>query len=329
MTRLIDARTVERYLSPDMALGAMERCFSLEAAGMSGPVERADLSHPDGWMRVLPAVFEGLGVFGHKVISFNRSVGVRYVVSLFDIVTGDLRAIVDAESITGHRTGATAAVAASRLCPDPVEIGAVIGTGSVARSQLPALQLVRPVEEIRVYSRRPDHRRAFIDEMQPLVDAHLVEARSVDEAVDGAGIVTLATKSTVPVLRERHLAPGIHVSSVGSARPSLFEVEPAAFAAFEMVVCDSVDLVFTESGDAMAAVSERLYERDRAVDLASIVGESPSLDTRSPTLFKSTGTGLQDLALSMAVVDAVEADGAGIEVDRLLSLKEFGPTGRT
>lgn len=329
MTRLIDARTVDRYLSPEMALEAMERCFSLEAAGRSGPVYRADLNHPQGWMRVLPAVFPGLGVFGHKVISFNRVVGVRYVVSLFDIETGDLRAVIDAESITGHRTGATAAVAASRLGASSVEMGAVIGTGSVARAQLPALQLVRPVETIRVYSRNPDNRRAFIEEMQPALDASLVQARSIDEAVEGAGIVTLATKSTEPVLAARHLTPGIHVNSVGSARPTLFELEPAAFAAFDMVVCDSVDLVFGESGDAMAAVSEGLYEPGRAVDLASVVGDASPVDTRSRTLFKSTGTGLQDLALAMAVLEAAEADDAGFDVDRLLGLKGFGPTGRT
>lgn len=329
MTRLIDASTVERYLTPEMALAAMERCFALEAAGKAGPVRRTDLTHPEGWMRVLPAVFDGLGVFGHKVISFNRGIGVRYVVSVFDVESGDLRAILDAEAITGFRTGATAAVAATRLCPGVVEVGAIIGTGSVARHQLPTLELVRPVETIRVFSRNPSNRRDFVREMRSVVSADLVEVGSLDEALEGAGIVSLATKSAEPVFSARHLGPGMHVSSVGSARPNLSEVEPGAFAGFDRVVCDSVELVFSESGDAVAAADLGLYSPAAAVDLASIVGESGPGDPSATTLFKSTGTGLQDLALAVMVLEAAEADGAGFVADHLLATKRFGPTGRT
>ncbi|MDH3250960.1 MAG: hypothetical protein OEQ47_18465, partial [Acidimicrobiia bacterium] len=287
MTRLVDAATVERYLTPEMAFEAMERCFALEAAGETGPVSRTDLTHSEGWMRVLPAVFEGLGVFGHKVISFNRGIGVRYVVSMFDVESGDLRAIVDAEAITGFRTGATAALAASRICREGVRVAAIVGTGSVARNQLPALQLVRMVPEIRVFSRNPDNRKDFIDQMRSVVSADLVEAGSVDEAIEGAGIVSLATKSPEPVFSARHLAAGMHVSSVGSARPSLSELEPDTFARFDRVVCDSVELVFSESGDAIAAASSGLYDSSNAVDLASIVGEPGPGDPDSTTLFKS------------------------------------------
>lgn len=331
MTLLIDAATVDRYLTPQMAIEAMERCFALEASGGTGPVDRTDLDHSEGWMRVLPAVFEGLGVFGHKVISFNRGIGVRYVVSMFDIESGDLFAIVDAEAITGARTGATAAIAADRLCRPEVAVGAIIGTGSVARTQLPALQLVRPVDELRVFSRSAGNRETFIEAMRPHLDARLVSVGSVDEAVDGAGIVTLATKSETPVLGRRQLDSGMHVSSVGSARPALSEIEPDAFGVFDRVVCDSVALVFGESGDGIAAVAAG-YDLAAAEELSGLVALGDGEVARSEddiTLFKSTGTGLQDLALAMAVVAAAEADGAGTVVSDLLALKRFGPTGTT
>lgn len=322
MTRLIDAATVERYLTAEMAVEAMERCFSLEAAGRAGPVSRTDLDHPEGWMRVLPAVFDGLGVFGHKVISFNKGVGVRYVVSIFDIETGNLTAIVDAEAITGVRTGATAAIAADRLCAPTVEVGAIIGTGSVARTQIPSLQLIRPVEELRVFSRDPKNRRSFIEEMQPMVDARMRSVDSVEEAVDGAGLVTLATKSPTPMFGTRHLSPGMHVNSVGSARPVLSEIEPDTFGRFDRVVCDSVELVFQEAGDGIAAV-EQGYDISKAQDLADLMDAEITRGADETTLFKSTGTGLQDLALAMAVIAAAEADNAGYLVSDLLALKSF------
>lgn len=327
--RLIDADTVGRFLSVEVALEAMRRCFSDQAAGLTGPAARVDLSHDAGWMRVLPAVASGLGVFGHKVISFNREVGVRYVVTLFDVVSGDLRAVVDAEAITGARTGAVSAVAADLMAPRDMSVGAVIGTGSVARTQLPALQQVRPVDEIRVYSRQPDNRAGFIAEMEGTLDVRFVDCASVEEAIESAGIVTLATKSADPVLFTRHLRPGMHVNSVGSARPNLSEVDPAAFVSFDRVVCDSVDLVFNESGDAVAAEENGSFGRSEAVDLSAILDTVAARGDDDITLFKSTGSGLQDLYLAAAILEAAAADGAGVVVDDLLALKAFGAGGRT
>lgn len=330
MTRLLDGPTVDRLITTDLALEAMRRSFALEGEGRAGPALRMDVPHGRGWLRVLPAVFEGLRVFGLKTINLTEGLGVRYGITVFDLETGALEAVVDGEAITGARTGATAAVAAERLCPSDITSAAVIGTGSVARTQVPALQAVRPVEEIRVYSRQAENRAGFIGEMQDVVDARFVDCPSVEEAIEGAGLVTLATKSTEPVLFARHLTPGVHVNSVGSARPVLFELDPAAFIAFDLVVCDSVDLVFTEAGDAVAAL-EAGFEVERVTSLGALVaGRSPGrADDRQITLFKSTGTGLQDLGLAVAVLDRARAEGAGVEVDELLTLKRFGATGRT
>jgi ornithine cyclodeaminase/alanine dehydrogenase-like protein (mu-crystallin family) len=175
------------------------------------------------------------------------------------------------------------------------------------------------VPEIRVYSRSQENRRDFIADMEGVLETRLVEAHSVDEALDGAELVSLATKSTEPVIAARHVVAGRHVSSVGSARPVLSELEPDAFAAFDRVVCDSVELVFDESGDAIAAEQAGVFSRAEAADLAGILETSPSLGDAS--LFKSTGTGLQDLALAMAVLEAARADGAGYVVEDLLSTK--------
>ena len=323
MLRIVDGPAVASVLTVDMAIDAMETCFAMEADGRTGAAARVDLPHSSGWMRVLPAVIEDLGVFGHKVISFNPDKGVRYVVTVFDIAAGGMVAVVDAESITGARTGATAAVAADRMCRTGISRSAIIGTGSVARTQLTALEAVRPVDETRVYSRSPENRRTFIAEMQPLVAARLVECTSVDDAVDGADLVTLATKTPNAVFGERHLQPGMHVNSVGSARPPLHEVEAALFSRFDHVVCDSVELVFAESGDAIAALDT--FDVSRARDLAQVLG-GIGRKVADTTLFKSSGTGAQDLALTMAVLGALGDDASRVVPDPL-TLKAITPAG--
>ena len=95
------------------------------------------------------------------------------------------------------------------------------------------------------------------------------------------------------------------------------------------MVCDSVDLVFNESGDAIAAEAQSLYDRADAHELAAVLEKNPPRGRDDMTLFKSTGTGLQDLALSVAILGAAAADGAGTVVEGLLAVKRFGPGGRT
>src|SRR5690606_18453184 len=136
---------------------------------------------------------------------------------------------VDAQLLTTLRTAATAAVAARRMARGELKRAAVIGTGTEARTHLQAMQLVCPVETATVYSRSSYNRSKFINDMRPLVDAELLECGSADEALRGAGLVILSTKSNTPVLLERQLEPGMHVSSIGSARLDQFEIEPQAF----------------------------------------------------------------------------------------------------
>lgn len=327
MIRFLDGQTIERLLTVDLALESMRRCFRLEGEGRAGEYARVDVAHENGWMRVLPAVMDGMGVYGHKTINLTNGEGVRYAISLYDLASGELRGILDAEAITNARTGATAAVAAELLAPGRVERAAVIGTGFVARGQMLALQAVRPAEEIRVFSRQRENRLAFVEEFQDKIDARLIACDRLEEAIDGAGLITLAAKTSNPVLTGDALTPGVHVNGVGSARASLSEVDPAAYTMFDLVVCDSVKLVFSESGDAIAAARDYGFETSGAVDLSQVItGDADGRTSDSQlTLFKSTGTGLQDVALAAFVLEAAEAEGVGMTFDGL-SLKRFLPT---
>jgi ornithine cyclodeaminase/alanine dehydrogenase-like protein (mu-crystallin family) len=305
--RFVDGALVERYLTHELAFDSMRRLCELEAAGLAGGAGRVELGHAHGFTRVLPGVIDGLGVFGDKTISLVRSRSVRYAITMYSTESGAPIAIVDGEAIGRYRTGAGAAVAASVLCPE-VDTAAMIGTGTVARHQLAATLRVRPVERVAVYSPSQAHRRSFIREVGPQVSAHLTEAASVEDALDGARLVMLATKSEAPIVEA--VGDAIHVASLGAVRAHLHEIAPAAYAAFGAVVCDSVDLVFGHTGDGRAAAAAG-YAPDRALSLAAAVAGSVH-EPGAPTLYKSAGTGLQDLALAAAVLDRATADGVGV-----------------
>lgn len=322
MPRILQSEHVGEVGTMTVALEAMERVFALEGDGRIGRPQRVDVPTGNGWLRLMSVVAEGLGVFGFKAMNLVPGVGVRYALHIYDLADGSLLGILDAQKMTTLRTAATAAIAARRLAKEPVEGVAMIGTGVEARTLLEAMQLVRPSASVKVFSRNPDNRRQFIDDMRQVVTAELVESSSVEEATAEAEIIMLATKSSAPVLLASHIRPGVHVSSIGSARLDQLEVEPAAFRRFDRVVCDSVEHVAAEAGDAKAAVAEGAWDPSTATDLCRlVVDEQPVSQSTDVTLFKSVGTAAQDLALGVEVLAAATDKGLGIVLDGFPHMK--------
>jgi ornithine cyclodeaminase/alanine dehydrogenase-like protein (mu-crystallin family) len=320
--RILDAAAVDELIEYPMVLDAVRDLFSITAGPEHIGYGRIDLAHPKGWLRSLPAYVISQDLLGFKVLLRTEGVGMRYTVYAHRLTTGEPRGIVDALEVTNARTGAVTAVATEHLAPE-VEVAALIGTGPVARGQLRALELVRPAREVRVFARTPARREGFVEEMADHVSGRLVAVDSLDEALEGASMVTLATKAAEPVLRRHHLRPGLHVNSVGPASRDRVEVDPAVFKEFDRVVCDSIDLVLDEAGDAYQAVSFHGFDRERASDLADVVSGSVRgrVSDDEITLFKSVGTGAQDLVVAARLLDLAEQRGVGTVVGALNSVK--------
>ena len=327
--RILDAAAVDDVIDDQMVLDAIRRLFSLPTGPDEIGLGRIDLSHPKGWLRSLPAFVAGEDLLGFKVLHRTAGVGMRYTIYVHRLSTGELIGVVDALEITNLRTGAVSALATELLTPHDLGVAAVVGTGPVARGQLRVLELVRPAAEVRVFARTPENRRAFVDEMARFVSGRLVDSSTLEDALEGAEMITLATKATSPVLRAEHLRPGIHVNSVGPASRDRVEVDPKIFDSFDRVVCDSASLVLDEAGDASEAVSHYGFDPERAEDLANLVlGNAPG--RRRPeemTLFKSVGTGAQDLVVAAGLLERAAAKDVGTVVSDVNSIKPVAPGG--
>lgn len=321
MTLLLDHGDVSEVASMAMAIEAMEHAYSLAGEGQAGVPRRYDIPLSKGWLRLMVVEVPGLGVFGYKAMNLHPGEGVRYAVYIYDAATGALDAIVDAKQVTALRTAACAAVATDRLAPAKVQRMALIGTGAEARTQLLAMEAVRTPRTVAVHSRSEANVARFIDEMAPKVTAELSPCVSVDEAVAGAELVVLATKSESSVLRGAHLHPGMHINSVGAARLDQRELASDVFPGVHLTVCDEVDLVSREAGDVSEAVAAGTFAPESAMSLAELVRGGASRGDGQVTLFKSVGSALQDLALAVRIVEAVRAKGLARGVEGFLRTK--------
>lgn len=329
MVRILDADAVGTLIDDELVLESIRDLFAIQ----SGPEEvgygRIDLSHPNGWLRALPGFITSKDVLGFKVLHRTKGVGMRYTIYVHRLSTGELIGIVDALQVTNLRTGAVSAVATDHLASRDVKVAAIVGTGPVARGQLRAIELVRPAAEIRVFARTPENRRSFVAEMSDFVSGSLVESTTLEMALDGATLVTLATKAASPVFTTEHLQPGMHVNSVGPASRDRVEIDPAIFDSFDRVVCDSTELVLNEAGDAYLAVSSHGFGADRVEELSALVsGEAPGrIEPGEKTLFKSVGTGAQDLIVAARLLEVAGAAGVGTVVGDVNSIKPLTPGG--
>jgi ornithine cyclodeaminase/alanine dehydrogenase-like protein (mu-crystallin family) len=225
-----------------------------------------------------------------------------------------LLSIMDAQHLTTLRTGATSVVATRRLARSgPAKI-ALLGSGAEARAQLEAMHAADYVESARVFSPTKENREKLARDFRETYGMKIEACESAQEAVAGSNIVLAAVKANVPVLFGEWLRPGMHVNSVGTARRDQRELDPIAFQRSDRIVLDTLRGVLEEAGDAVAAREQIADERIN--ELAELVaGKAPGRRSeREITLFKSVGTGIQDLALARVIYARARERGAGIDL---------------
>ncbi|MGH9094398.1 MAG: ornithine cyclodeaminase family protein, partial [Acidimicrobiales bacterium] len=236
---------------------------------------------------------------------------------LFDSQTGALRAVIEAFALGQLRTAGTAALATDLLAPADASRLAVIGTGKQSMAQVAAVAHVRPIDEVRAFSRDPARCAQFAERVVDELGIACRATGSTEEAVDGAHVVTLVTRATEPVLTERMLAPGVHINAVGAIDLKRREFEPAILDRCASVVTDSRPQVRNLSSEF-----REFYGSDPAAwDAVRTIGEV-ILAERTPrgaadiTLFKGMGSGVEDVALGAAILARLDPEEATVSIPR-------------
>lgn len=228
--------------------------------------------------------------------------------------TGEPSALLAANALTEFRTAAAGAVAVRHLARPDAGPVALFGTGGQARAQLMALQAVRPLTEVRVWSRSLGRAQAFMDTL----DLPGVTIRAVAEgrtACEDAALVVTVTPAESPVVQRAWIAPGTHLNAMGSDAPGKQELDAALVASARLVVDRRVQSL--SIGEARQPVVEGLM---RPEDLAAELGEvcaglKPGRESDEEiTVFDSTGVSFQDTALAGHLLRLAQQRGLGSTV---------------
>jgi ornithine cyclodeaminase/alanine dehydrogenase-like protein (mu-crystallin family) len=239
--------------------------------------------------------------FGLKAYSVNAKTGAHFEVLIYRSADGLPLATLEANHLGQIRTGAASGVATKYLARQDARIAAIIGSGFQARTQLEAIANVGRLDEVRVWSRKPEKRIEFARQCSAKLDLNVRAVETARECVEGADIIATATSSKEPVLSSEWISPGAHINASGANWAERRELpSDLILDKSTLVAVDSVEVAKIESGDILIPLRERPEINFPAVELSQIVAgrRSGRASTDQITIFKSNGLAVEDIAVA-------------------------------
>lgn len=324
---LLSREDIKKVFTIKDAIEADKKAFQYVVEGKCEIPLRTNIQAPkyDGCFLFMPAYLEEMDTASLKIINIfphNIDNGIPSSpaqVLLIDGKTGLVTAVLDGTYVTQLRTGAASGAAFDVLAKKDCRIGALIGTGGQAPTQLEAMLAARELEEVRVYDMNPERTKAFAEQMQEELKAYgtrIVAAASSDEAIDDADLIITVTPSSKPVFDGTKVKQGATISCVGAYQHHMQEMDPAILPRASKIYFDSRDAVLSESGDILIPLEQGIItEDDFTGDLGDVLlGKVVGRENDDEIIvFETVGVAAQDLVAAKEIYDKAVEAGVGIQ----------------
>lgn len=305
MIPFITEETVRRTLDEKTAFILTQEAFRLLAQKRAAMPPKVYLPLPAGDdFRAMPAYFlksEKTGACGIKWVCVfpgnpkRRKPTVMGTILLNSFETGELLAVIEANTITAMRTAGAAAVATHYLAnPAPRKL-AIVGAGLQATYQLRAIAALYRFKEIAVWGFMKGEAAAFRGRLKkefPVLSA----ADDVESCVRDADIIVTCTPSRRPLVKSAWVKEGAHINAIGADAKGKEELEPALVLRSKVIVDEWEQA--SHSGEINVPVEKGFFtRRNLHAELSEVVsGSKPGrANRREITLFDSTGLAILDI----------------------------------
>ena len=258
---------------------------------------------PSGDFRAMPAVVGNTAGIKWAGLSAKEAgkINIFAMVMINDIETGDLLAVLDAETLTAIRTAAVTGVATRYLSRTYSRTAAFIGCGHQTLRQIQAVLAVRDIKTIKLFDLSEDRANAVKDSLDYLPEPIKVEVcKTLEDCLWDSDIVTTLTPSRKPFIKYEDLKPVVHINAIGADAEGKRELHPC--------VLDNVDLVSYDEWVQCSHSGEIQYAKKSKISqiwspLAEIVQGRVEMDGALTTLFDATGLAIEDVAAARYIYE--------------------------
>jgi ornithine cyclodeaminase/alanine dehydrogenase-like protein (mu-crystallin family) len=315
--RILTSDDVKAALPMPKAIDIMKDAFGQLSAGKATVPLRSRISSDKGDTLLMPAYLHGSQDLGIKIVSIYKDnplkglPTVTAIVIVLDSQTGQPRALIEGDSLTATRTGATGGLASEFLARRNAKTVALFGAGVQARAQLQGLMAVRSIVQVNLFDLSASAAQKLAGEIASWPDAPAVNLVSNSkEAIQNVDIIITATTSSKPVFDGNEIKPGTHITGVGSYTPQMQEVDETT-ARRARIIVDSREACLAEAGDII------IPRATIAAELGEIVnGLKPGRQSPEEiTFFKTVGVAVADATAAAAVLNEAEKKELGTVIE--------------
>ena len=347
MALLIDSRDLAGLISLDDAINAVRKGFTDQGNCPSFSAPKTRIQHEDRRITVHPGGCPSLevsGMFIHaerftfKGDAQQYNGAGRRVYVAYNSETAELRGVIvgslplysfdNFEECFGTETSITSAVGTDLFARKDSKVLGLLGTGLQARRHLIAMAKIRPIEEVRVYSRSLENRNKFIEVMNGHCDLEMRAVEEAEQAVYGADLICCATNTNVPALYGEWLSGGQHVTSIVNSTKGVMQQaklskprreidDEVVRRADKIMVNIREQSIVEEHGDLCEPIEHGFARWEDIVEIGEVLTEKTEGRTSNEqiTLFKqNSDQGVGFMGIAKLACDIAEANNIGIEI---------------
>jgi len=333
--RVISKKDTKEILTLSMALDAVEKAYRQKESGEGGiwPMVFHEFVPGQADLDIKSGNLDADGIFGLKVVSWfgknpEKGLPALYGTSLlFDVHTGEPKAVLNAGAVTDYRTGAAGALGAKYLARKDSRTLLMVGCGALAPYLIASTLACLPGLDTVILTNPHNQAHgaaccgAIEEEVKELLAADGREPKfemwasaDLEEAVRESDVILTATPSYEPMIRATWLKPGTHLSCVGADMAGKQEIESEIFLTAKAFGDDKAQCL--QVGEC-----EKPYKEGMLKELSGEIGEvicgkkEGRTSDEEITVFDSTGIALQDLACAAEILRLAKERDLGAKAE--------------
>ena len=345
---VLGQKAIEEVLDMKQVIEVVEKVYFSKSTGSAivWPMIFYEFEPGKADMDIKSGYIKENEIYGLKLVSWfsengKKGLPLLYGTTLvFDSNTGAPIGLLNAEYITGMRTGAAGAIGAKYLAKKDSENLLMVGAGHQAIFQIVATLIVMDnIKTVRIYdaidlekvkslssSLKKNLTEKFLskyekgtklyDSIAKKFDVNVEVVTDIKEAVEKSEIIITATPSRKPMIMKEWVKEGTHFSCVGSDIEGKQEIDENIFRSARVYVDDIAQAI--KVGEVEIPIKKEIIEKkDIIAEIGEVIaGHAPGRNSDDDiTIYDTTGIALQDLMTSKLALDLAKEKGFGLEVD--------------